>query len=67
MSYEIRSHVKANETKVRLDDETDELLRSMARFSRTQKAVLARRILIKGLREMLEELGVESTAASDVA
>jgi len=67
MSYEIRNHLKDHVTKVRLDEETDELLQCLARFHRTQKAVLARELLESSLREMLANLGANGTADVNAA
>lgn len=57
--YEDPRHLRDHITKVRLDEDTDDLLQSLARFHRTQKAVLARDLLEASLREMLSEIGVE--------
>lgn len=50
------SHMHDKPTKVRLDEVADDLLTAMARYQRTQKAVLAREILERGLNQMMEEL-----------
>jgi hypothetical protein len=50
-------------TKVRLDEVADDLLTAMARFQRTQKAVLAREILERGLNQMMEELNAKTDVA----
>lgn len=61
--YEDPKHKKTKETKVRLDDEFDSFLTSMARIHRTQKAVLAREILEAAMLRMREELtGQQHTA-----
>lgn len=57
------SNMHDKPTKVRLDEVADDLLTAMARYQRTQKAVLAREILERGLNQMMEEL----TAKTDVA
>lgn len=59
--YEDPRHLRDHITKVRLDEDTDDLLQSLARFHRTQKAVLARDLLEASLREMLSEIGGEDT------
>lgn len=61
--YTDPNHLHDKPTKVRLDDVADDLLTAMARYQRTQKAVLAREILERGLNQMMEEL----TAKTDVA
>lgn len=61
--YVDSAHLHDKPTKVRLDDAADDLLTAMARYQRTQKAVLAREILERGLNQMMEEL----TAKTDVA
>ncbi|BBP60386.1 hypothetical protein [Pseudomonas sp. St316] len=54
--YEIRKHLNHNETKVRLNDEYDEYLRSLAKIHGTQKAVIAREILKAAIQQMRDEL-----------
>lgn len=56
MAYDDRSHLHDQITRVRLDQDTDDLLRSLAKFHRTQKAVLARELLESSLRSMLNEV-----------
>lgn len=51
--YDDPKHLRDHITKVRLDEDTDDLLRSLARFQRTQKSVLARELLEASLREMI--------------
>lgn len=63
MSYYDPEHLHNKPTKVRLDEASDDLLSAMARFKRTQKAVLAREILERGLDQMMQEL----TPKTDVA
>ena len=63
--YHDHKHLRDHITKVRLDEDTDELLQSLAKFHRTQKAVLARELLEASLRDMLsrlEDTEVEQTA-----
>lgn len=55
--YHDTRHLRDHITKVRLDEDTDDLLQSLARFHRTQKAVLARDLLEEKLRDMLAEMG----------
>ena len=57
------SHMHYKPTKVRLDVVADDLLTAMARFQRTQKAVLAREILERGLNQMMEELNAKTDVA----
>ena len=54
--YADPKHLKDKETKVRLDEEFDTFLASLARIHRTQKAVLAREILEAAMLRMREEL-----------
>lgn len=54
--YHDPKHLRDHITKIRLDEETDELLQSLAKFHRTQKAVLARELLEASLRDMLSRL-----------
>lgn len=63
--YHDPKHIRDHITKVRLDEDTDELLQSLAKFHRTQKAVLARELLEASLRDMisrLEDTQVDQTA-----
>lgn len=63
--YHDPKHLRDHITKVRLDEDTDDLLQSLAKFHRTQKAVLARELLEASLRDMLsrlEDTQVEQTA-----
>ncbi|MBD1555192.1 hypothetical protein [Pseudomonas typographi] len=57
------NHLRDKATKVRLDEVADDLLSAMARFQRTQKAVLAREILERGLKQMMEELNAKTDVA----
>lgn len=59
--YDDPRHLRDHITKVRLDEDTDDLLQSLARFHRTQKAVLARELLEASLRGMLAEIGRDDT------
>ncbi|CAI8994307.1 MULTISPECIES: hypothetical protein [Pseudomonas] len=61
--YEDPKHLNHNETKVRLSDEYDEYLRSLAKIHGTQKAVLAREILKAAIQQMRDEL----TRIQDIA
>lgn len=61
MAYDDRSHLHDQITRVRLDQDTDDLLRSLAKFHRTQKAVLARELLEASLRNLLNEVHGEDT------
>ena len=57
------SHMHDKPTKVRLDEVADDLRTAMARYQRTQKAVLAREILERGLNQMMEELNAKTDVA----
>ena len=63
--YHDPKHLRDHITRVRLDEDTDELLQSLAKFHRTQKAVLARELLEASLRDMLSRL--EDTEAEQMA
>ncbi|AOX10016.1 hypothetical protein JRG49_06465 [Pseudomonas fulva] len=63
MSYFDPDHLHNKPTKVRLDEAADDLLSAMARFKRTQKAVLAREILERGLDQMMQELNANTDVA----
>lgn len=47
-------HIRDNPVKVRLNDETDALLGALAAYLKTQKAVLARDLLMAKLKELAE-------------
>lgn len=63
--YADPKHLHDHITKVRLDEETDDLLKCLARFHRTQPAVLARELLEEKLAEMLQ--GLKGSNAVEVA
>lgn len=65
--YADPKHIRDHITKVRLDEDTDDLLQSLAKFHRTQKAVLARELLEASLRDMISRLESDDTNAIDVA
>lgn len=65
--YDDPRHLRDHITKVRLDEDTDDLLQSLARFHRTQKAVLARELLESSLREMLAEIAPNDNGGANVA
>mgnify|MGYP006437167971 CR=1 FL=1 len=52
--YRKRHHTKANEIKVRLDDETYDQLLERASRNRMQRAPYARELIEQGLDEMLK-------------
>lgn len=54
--YKNRDHLNINETKVRLSNEYDNYLSSLAEIHGTQKAVLARDILKAAIEQMRDEL-----------
>ncbi|NVZ22661.1 hypothetical protein HX794_23740 [Pseudomonas costantinii] len=54
--YDNPEHLNRNETKVRLNDEYDNYLRSLASIHGTQKGVLAREILKAAIQQMRDEL-----------
>lgn len=61
--YTDPNHLRDKATKVRLDEVADDLLTAMARFHRTQKAVLARDLLERALNQMMEELNAKTDVA----
>lgn len=61
--YPNPKHRNHNETKVRLDDEYEAFLVSLAEIHRTQKATLAREILKSWIDEKREELTRSISAA----
>lgn len=61
--YADPKHIRDHITKVRLNEDTDELLTCLARFHRTQKAVFARDLLEKALSELLDEHNGDSSVA----
>jgi len=63
--YHDPKHLRDHITKVRLDEDTDELLQSLAKFHRTQKAVLAPELFEASRRDMLSRL--EDTEAEQMA
>jgi predicted DNA-binding protein len=67
MAFEDRTHLHDQITRVRLDQDTDDLLRSLAKFHRTQKAVLARELLEASLRSMLSQVHGEDTENTTAA
>lgn len=48
-------HLRDHEIKVRVDEDTARLLEALARYRRTQRAVLARELLLEGLERLLAE------------
>lgn len=56
-------HVRDREIKLRVDDATYELIEAMARFHRTQKAVLIRELVEAQLQQFEREDSNEQTAA----
>ncbi|MGS0735535.1 hypothetical protein ACVBEG_03015 [Pseudomonas sp. GG8] len=63
MAYDNPDHLHDKATKVRLAEDADNLLTAIALFRRTQKAVLARDILERGLNQMMEELNAKTDVA----
>ncbi|WP_394543698.1 hypothetical protein [Azorhizophilus paspali] len=57
------NHKHVNQTKVLLDDEFEDLLRSAARVHRTPKAVLAREVLKSWLLSLASDSKSDSRAA----
>lgn len=47
--YADPKHIRDREVKVRLDDASFDLLEAMATFSRRQRAVLARELIVLGV------------------
>lgn len=62
MSYEIRSHVKDREIKLRVDEHTYALIDALAQFHRTQKAVLVRDLVEAALERMAKSSHEENAA-----
>lgn len=65
--YDDPRHLRDHITKVRLDEDTDDLLQSLARFHRTQKAALARELLEASLRDMLSDLQANHSGKTSAA
>ncbi len=63
MSYDIRSHLKDREIKLRVDEETFDLIEAAARYHRTQKAVFVRDLV----RAYLDRMGEEDNARAHTA
>ncbi|ONN71703.1 hypothetical protein [Pseudomonas oryzihabitans] len=61
--YADPKHIRDHITKVRLAEDSDDLLTCLARFHRTQKAVLARDLLEKALAELMNEHNGDSNVA----
>lgn len=61
--YADPKHLKNKETKVRLDETTDDLLFSMARFLGREKAALARDLLEESLTRLIAEVNPEHDVA----
>lgn len=56
-------HLKNKETKVRLDEKTDDLLFSMANFLGREKAALARDLLEDSLNRLIAEVNTDHEVA----
>lgn len=56
-------HLRDHEIKVRLSEDAYRLIEAMASYRGTQRAVLARELVLEGLAALVEE----STAATDAA
>ena len=61
--YEIPSHLKDREIKLRVDQTTYDLIGALARFHRTQKAVLVRDLVEAALERLADE-GTEKDNAA---
>lgn len=61
--YANRNHLHDREIKVRVDEDTFELIQALAKFHRTQRAVLCRELL----EAQLAALSLETTAEQEVA
>lgn len=53
--YDDPKHLRDHEVKVRLDEETYELLKALANYNRQQKSVFARNLLIAELERLIKE------------
>ncbi|WP_129141498.1 hypothetical protein [Modicisalibacter coralii] len=62
--YSNPRHLRDHEIKARFDEETYALIEAMARFHRTQKAVLIRELVESALEKMVYD---EDTADHNVA
>lgn len=56
-------HVRDREIKLRVDDDTYELIDALARFHRTQKAVLVREFVEAQLAQLADQDNDKATAA----
>lgn len=56
-------HLKNKETKLRLDEATDDVLFSLARFFGQEKAALARELFEEGLARRLAEVNAKRDVA----
>jgi hypothetical protein len=61
--YDNPSHLKDREIKLRVDEATYDLIGALARFHRTQKAVLVRDLVEAALERLADEGNEEHTAA----
>lgn len=61
--YDNPSHLKDREIKLRVDETTYELIGALARFHRTQKAVLVRDLVEAALERLAEDDNEEKTVA----
>ncbi|CAB5644113.1 MULTISPECIES: hypothetical protein [Pseudomonas] len=61
--YANRNHLHDREIKVRVDEDTFELIQALAKFHRTQRAVLCRELL----EAQLAALASENTGDQNVA
>jgi hypothetical protein len=61
--YADPKHLRDHEIKLRVDEDTFHLIEAMARFSRTQKAVLVRDLVKAALDQMTEEFNKNTDAA----
>jgi hypothetical protein len=53
--YADPKHIRDHEIKLRVDEDTFQLIEAMARYNRTQKAVLVRELVHSALERMGEE------------
>lgn len=61
--YADPKHIRDHEIKLRVDEDTYQLIEAMARFNRTQKAVLARDLVLSALERMSNESTEEHAIA----
>ena len=61
--YQDPKHLKIREIKVRLDENTYQLVEAVANYNRTQRAVIARELVEEGLKNLIETQNKANKAA----